>query len=171
GACEPRGDRGERVAGAQRLRPHEVDAEVEVAEPEPALAAELGDGLERLPGLARAAPALRLVEAAGERVEDRVEVGRDVEPEHLEVVADVAHDRQLARVDRLRDRPCEPRAAEAAGQDDDVHRAEPVRSAASAAAVFGPTSPSTRSRSASVSTSSARFGIEATAAGTSSRSA
>ena len=77
-AREPGGDGGERLAGAQRLRADEVEAEVAVAEPEPVLAAERRDRAERLPGLARPAPAALLVVQAGERVEDAVEVGRDV---------------------------------------------------------------------------------------------
>ena len=53
------------------------------------------DGRERLPRLAGPAPAALLVVEACERVEDAVEVGRDRHPEHLEVVADVADDRQI----------------------------------------------------------------------------
>ena len=92
-----RGDGRERLACPQRLCPHEVEAEVAVAEPEPVLAAERGDGRERLPGLACPAPAPLLVVQAGERVEDAVEVGRDGEPEHLEVVADVADHGHVVR--------------------------------------------------------------------------
>ena len=75
GERQPGRDRRERLAAAQRLRADEVQPEVAVAEPEPRLAAELADGLERVPGLVGAAPALRLVEPPGEGVEDRVEVG------------------------------------------------------------------------------------------------
>ena len=82
-------------------RPHEVEPEVAVAEPEPVLAAECGDGPERLPGLARAAPAAFLVVQARERVEDAVEVGRDGETEDVQVVADVADHGHVARIDAL----------------------------------------------------------------------
>ena len=43
--------------------------------------------------------------STGERVEDRVEVGRDVQAEHLEVVADVADDGDVARLDDVRRGP------------------------------------------------------------------
>ena len=108
---------------AEGLRAHEVEAEVAVAEPEPRLAAERRGALERVPRLVRTAPAALLVGQAGERVEDRVEVGRDVEAEHLDVVADVADDRELARVDHLDEPAQEARAADAARQADDLHAA------------------------------------------------
>ena len=92
---EPGGDGRKRLAGAQRLRANEVEAEIAVAEPEPVLAAEGRDRAERFPRLAGPAPAALLVVEAGEGVEDAVEVGRDRHPEHLEVVADVADDRQI----------------------------------------------------------------------------
>ena len=76
-----------------------MEAEVAVAEPEPRLAAELAGRLERVPGLVGAAPAALLVGDARERVEDAVEVGRDVQAEHLDVVADVAYDGDVVRVD------------------------------------------------------------------------
>ncbi len=164
-------DAGERLAVAQLLRADEVEPEVAVAELEPRVGPEAARLPERVPGLVLATPAALLVQAAGERVEDRVEVRRDVEAEDLDVVADVADDRQLLRLDRLRERAGETGAAEAACEDGDLHRARPVRSASSAAAVRGPSRSSSPSRSPSVSTSSARFGIAATAAGTSSRSA
>ena len=90
----------------------------------------------------------------GERVEDRVEVGRDVQAEHLDVVADVA-DRPSARPARAR-----PRARARSGRRRRRRRAATTFTARpSAACVRGPARRPTRSRSSSVSTSSARFGI------------
>ena len=109
--------------------------------------------------------------AAGERVEDAVEVGRDVEAEHLDVVADVADDRQLGRVDRLGQRAREAVRRRGRPRGRRPSRGEPARSASSAARCAAPSRPSSRSRSASVSTSSTRFGIAAIAASTPSRSA
>ena len=57
----------------------------------------------------------------GEAVEDGVEVGRDVEAEHLEVVADVADDRQLARREHVVEPGRELGAADAAGEENDLH--------------------------------------------------
>src|SRR5205814_1824127 len=82
GPGEARRHRRERLAGHEGLRPYEVQAEVEVAELEPRFAAEPLDRLERVPRLPGAAPAALLVREARERVEDAVEVGRDMEPEH-----------------------------------------------------------------------------------------
>jgi hypothetical protein len=114
---EPTCDLGQRRALPQRARAHEVEAEVPVAEREPRLAAEAAGGRERVRRLVAHAPAALLVEEPGERVEDGVEVGRDVEPEDLDVVADV-HDRRDLRGPR---RPCErvhePGAAEPSAED------------------------------------------------------
>ena len=152
------GHGGERLAGAQRLRPHEVEPEIAVAEPEPVLAAERGDGGERLPGLSGAAPASLLVVQAGERVEDAVEVGRDREAEHVEVVADVPDHRHAGRIDGADEPAREAGAADAAGEERDLHSAS---SRPIAACVRGPARRPIRARSSSVSTSSARFGIAA----------
>ena len=79
-------------------------------------------GLERVPRLVRPAPAALLVGEPGERVEDAVEVGRDVQAEHLDVVADVADDRHARPGRRPRRAPREEaRAADAAGEHDDLH--------------------------------------------------
>ncbi len=156
-------DGGERLARAKRLRPDEVEAEIAVAEPEPVLAAERRDRAERLPGLAGPAPASLLVVQAGEGVEDAVEVGRDGHPEHLEVVADVADDGDIRAARHVDEAAREARAADAAGEEDDLHgcRTRPI-----AACVLGPARRPTRRRSSIVSTSSPRFGIAQAIAGT-----
>ena len=63
----------------------------------------------------------------GERVEDGVEVGRDVQAEHLDVVADVADDRHARRVDGLDEPAREAGAADAAGEERDLHRGDDRR--------------------------------------------
>ena len=116
--AEPARHGGERHALAQEPRAHEVETDVAVAEREPALAAEpLGHA--RAPGTLSSpyAPAAFLVEEAGERVEDGVEVGRDVQAEDLDVVADVHDRRHALRADRPRERVHEPRASETAAED------------------------------------------------------
>ena len=134
---EPQRDRRERLSASQRLGAHEVQAEVEVAELEPVFASERAHGLQRAPGLVGTPPAALLVVQPCERVQDRVEVRRDVQPEHLDVVADVPDHGDLSRLDGVDQSPDEPRAAHAAGEDDDPH---------------------TCTRSAGVSTSSRRPG-------------
>ena len=168
---DPRRHRRERLPAPERLRPGEMEPQVAVAELEPRLRAELLGRGARVPGLVRATPALLGVEQARERVDDRVEVGRDVETRYLEVVADVADNGDAARAERLGQRQREARAAEAARQDRNSHRVKPARSSSNTALVWGPSRPSSRSRSPSVSTSSARFGMRAVADGTPRRSA
>ena len=154
---QPSGHRGERLARAQRLRAHEMEPEIAVAEREPVLAAERADRLERVPGLAAPPPAALLVGEAGERVEDRVEIRRDVEAEHLDVVADVADHARRSRAGDVDDAADEARAAHASRKDDDV-QATLLSSSARQACVRGPARNCSRVRSSIVSTSSARFG-------------
>ena len=111
----------QRLALAERLRAHEVEADVEIAEHEPALATPGAGRLERLPRLAGPPPAALGVVQAGEAVEDGVEIGRDVQAEHLQVVADVADDRQLARREHVVEPRRELGAADAAGEENDLH--------------------------------------------------
>ena len=148
----------ERHALAQELGAHEMQADVAVAEPEPRLAAELRDGVERLPRLARAAPAALLVGEAGERVEDAVQIGRDPKAQHLDVVRDVAYDGNVAWIDYTDEAAQEPRATDAAREDRDVHAADSRCSEASTRRVCGPSRSASRARSSGVSTSSMRFG-------------
>ena len=157
GDRQPSGHGGERLSRPQRLSPHEMEPQVAVAEREPVLAAERAGRLECAPGLVAAAPAAPLVGDARERVEDRVEVGRDVQAEHLDVVADVAdHARRGGSCD-VDDAADEARAADAAGKNCDVHTRLPSSSARHAC-VRGPARSWSRVRSSIVSTSSARFG-------------
>src|SRR5207248_6982608 len=146
----------------------EMEPQVPVTELEPGLSAEELDRLARIPRLTGTPPAALLVPEAGEPVEERVEVRRDVEAVHLEVVAHVRDDGQLAGVDDLRQRLHEAGAADAAGQDGDLHRAA-ARRTSSAARVLGPSRASTGSRSSRVSTSSAGLGISASRDGPSAR--
>src|SRR5205814_6196880 len=107
GARDPLGQHRQRLAAAQRLRPDEMEPEIAVAELEPGLAAEPLDRVEGVPGLLRAAPSALLVSQAGERVEQRVQVRRDVEAVHLEVVADIGDHGQVTRRHDLTQRPPE----------------------------------------------------------------
>ena len=150
---EPRRHRRQRLSGAKRLRTDEMKPEVEIAEHEPALASPRTNRIECLPCLTCAAPAtLRVVEPS-QAVEHGVEVGRDVQPEHLEIVADVADHGQLTGSEHVVETRRELGTADAAGEQNDPH----TRNGASAR-VRGPPRPATRSRSSGVSTSSRRFG-------------
>src|SRR5438093_737523 len=126
------------MAPTARIGPHEVKAEVAVTEPEPLVAAQLRHRLERTPALVRAPPAALLVGAAGERVEDAVQIGRDVQAEHLDVVRHVAYDGNVAWIDDSHHAAQEPRAPNAARKDSDVHAADCRSSEASTRRVCTP---------------------------------
>ena len=83
------GHRGERLAFLQQSRAQHVEARVLVAEREPGLSPRLLGHRHRLIRVAAHAPSALLVEEAGQRVHDRVEVRGDVQIPHLQVVADV----------------------------------------------------------------------------------
>ena len=106
---------------AESPRAHEVEPDVAVAEPEPVLAAQARRRLERVPRLVGPPPATLGVDEPGERVEQAVEVRRDVEPEDLEVVADVADDGELAGLEDAGEAAREAGAAAAAREEDDPH--------------------------------------------------
>ena len=82
--------------------------------------------------------------------------GETRQAEHLEVVADVPDHRHVAAADRLDEAAREAGAADAAGEERDLHgwNTLPI-----AACVRGPARSPMRRRSSIVSTSSLRFGI------------
>ena len=86
------------LAGREPPRALDMGGEIAVAELEPGLAAERRERRHEGPGLVAPAPAaLRIVET-GERVHQRVDVGRDRQAEMLEVVAGVGdHDEFAGR--------------------------------------------------------------------------
>ena len=113
-AGETRGHCRQRLTRLERSCADKVEADVSVAELEPGLLAELLRSSERVPGLVCAPPAALLVGESRQRVEQRVEVRRDVQAEDLDVVADVPDDRQLAG--HLDETACEAGAPDAAGE-------------------------------------------------------
>src|SRR5436190_2621509 len=123
--------------------------EVAVAEPEPVLAAECRDRLQRVPRLVRAPPAALVVVQPGEGVEHAVEVGGNAHPEHLDVVADVDDRRDVLAAERLDQSADELRAPNPAAENADVQTRT-----SRAPRVFRPTRSATRLRSSHVSTSS-----------------
>ena len=80
---------GELAAGGQQPGTAHVDGEVAVAEAEPGVAAELAQRIHEAPGLVAAAPAEDRVLQIGKRVGHGVDVGRDREPQVLEVIGGV----------------------------------------------------------------------------------
>ncbi len=137
---------------------------IAVAEPEPVLPSPARRGVEGVPRLVRPPPASLRIDKPGERVEQAVEIRRDVETEDLDVVADVSDHRELARVEHGRETTCEAGAASAAREEDDLHAGT-----ARSARVRGPSLAESRSRSVSESTSSSSSGIETVANDASSR--
>ena len=104
------------------------------------------------------------VDEPGERVEQTVEIRRDMETEDLDVVADVSDHRELARVEHGREAAREASATATAREQDRFHTGT-----ASSARVLGPSRASGRSRSESESMSISSSGIETVANGASSR--
>ena len=125
---------------AEPLRPHDVGAEVEVAEREPLGDRPVGGELTlNAVALVRATPALALVHAVAERVEQGVEVGADPKPEQGDVVSGVGDDgdRRVLEprcgVEVVAEAADEASAADAAGESRDVHVRESVSRACEAA--------------------------------------
>ena len=114
-------------------RPGHVRTHVAVPEPEPlrthSVCGELALDVVRL---VRAPPALGLVDAAAQRVEDGVEVGTDAQPEEGDVVSGVADDGDVGAlelrgaVDVGEQATQEAGAPDPAGEGGDVHGRESV---------------------------------------------
>ena len=99
-AAEVGGDGGEGLARLEPARALEMNGKVAIAKAEPVLAAERGERLHERPRLVAPAPSeLRVVEA-GERVHQRVGVGRDMQAEMLEIVADIGDDDEIVAARR-----------------------------------------------------------------------
>ena len=102
-----RGDRGQRAAAAQRVGAKDVRGEVACRRGgtrsrrrSAAERVEAGEACRR----ARPQPCAR-IDDAGQRVDDRVEVGRDVQAEEGLVVAGVDDDREAARIKKRAEAP------------------------------------------------------------------
>jgi hypothetical protein len=128
--AEPVRDRaghlGQHPSLAEEARSVQMRGQIAIAEIEPrrfAKARHPTKGVKRLVGQP---PAACEVDHAGERVADRVEVGRNVEPPDLRVVARVDDDGQIARVEELGEPPHQLRGARAAREGHGVHGGAPV---------------------------------------------
>ncbi len=124
--AEPRGDLaghlGQRRAGREPVRAEQVGREVEIAEVEPGhVGVEGPELLGRAEGLVPPSPSALSVERVPQPVGDRVQIGRDVEPVHLDVVRGV-HDHRDVRGRHGADQPAEelPRA-DPTGERRDPH--------------------------------------------------
>src|SRR4029453_14047542 len=122
-ASEALRDRREQLAALERLPTGEVKAEIPVAELKPGVGAEVGGGLQGVPGLVRASPSPSFVPDASKRVEESVDVGRDVQAVQLDIVADVADHGHLGRIGHVEQPLYEPGAADSAAQDGDLQSA------------------------------------------------
>ena len=82
-------DAAERLAGAHPFGAEQMRCEIAIAKVEPGPAVEAGERAQRVEAFALEAPSGLRIGGAGERVDDRVEVGRDVKSVELLVVAGV----------------------------------------------------------------------------------
>ena len=103
----------------------EMEGEIPVAEPEPGLTAEGRHRLEAVERLVAPAPPPVAIEAAGQSVGDRIEIGGDVEPPPLEIVPGVADDGEVRGIDHGGETPDQLGGSGAAGEDDDHGRRGP----------------------------------------------
>ena len=116
---EQRRDLRQCAAGGQASRPQHVRRQIAVAELEPGLAAEPLHRRHEIPGFAGKAPAALRIVLVGQRVEHRVDVGRDVQAEMDEIVRGVDDDGKLVGRQHGRKTARELAAADAAGQCED----------------------------------------------------
>ena len=100
----------------------QVQGEVRIAQPKPGLAAEPLQRLHEPPGLVLAAPSGDRVGDFGQRVRERVHVGRDVQTPVFEVVAGVDHEYDIPGGQQLGKAEGELRPAHTAGQRQYGHR-------------------------------------------------
>ena len=80
-------------ASREQLGAAQVHRQIQVTEAEPRLAAEALERVHAAERVAACAPAALLVDEPSERVQDRVDVGRDAQPVQGHVVARVDDDR------------------------------------------------------------------------------
>ena len=107
----------------RRRRALHVRRQVGIADHEPGRRAVALEHRVRRERVAPDAPAAFGVDQAAERIEQRVDVGADVQPVELHVVADVGDDGQLDAIAQQLEAVRELGAASAAGEERDLHEA------------------------------------------------
>src|SRR3546814_10703127 len=93
---------------------------IAITELKPILAAQRSHRAHEAPALGFTAPALRGIGLAGQRIEQRIDVRRDREPEMLEIVAGIDDGRYRSRRNGVAEAEHQFRPADAARQDGDV---------------------------------------------------
>src|SRR5271155_3007594 len=99
-----------------------MGSEIAIAKLEPGLAAQRLERRHEGPGLAAPTPSELRVVDPGERVEERVDIRRNREPEMLEIVAGVGDDGQLSRWQNTVQAEGQLGAADPARQRQHAHR-------------------------------------------------
>ncbi len=113
---EPRGDFRQTLTFAQQSCSLDMDRQIAVAEPEPSLATQLAKSSHEGPGLVAASPAHLLILESCQRIHQRIEVGRDMEPEMFKIVTRVRDNRQSAGGQDASEARSELCSANASGQ-------------------------------------------------------
>ena len=72
----------------------DVHCKVTVTERKPSFCAKRAKRAHKVPGFLRAAPTTLRIGEIGKRVEDSVEIGRDIEPEMFEIIPGIHHNCQ-----------------------------------------------------------------------------
>src|SRR4051794_32460161 len=108
--------RRQALAGVEAAGTLDMRREIAVAEPEPGLAAERFEGRHECPGLAVPPPAEFRIRLPRQRIEQRVEIGRDRQAEMLEIIAGIGDNGQHIRQQDAVQAERELGAPDAAGQ-------------------------------------------------------
>ena len=93
--AEVLGDHRQCFTGPQSARALDMHRKIAVAQPEPGLAADRRQRFHERPGLVMTAPAELRIGKPGQRVHHRVDVGRNGEPEMVEIIARIGDDQQF----------------------------------------------------------------------------
>ncbi len=113
-SCEFR----QRGSATQRLRSLDMHGEIAITQPEPGFATEIAKRRHEVPGFISTTPAALDIAEATQRVDDRVDIRRNMQTEVLEVVACIDDNGQV-RTDQAIEAKRQLGAADAATQRDD----------------------------------------------------
>ena len=111
---------GQALPRTQPVGAQDVHGQIAIAKLKPGLAPQLAQRTHHLPCFLRPPPSPLRISDAAERIKYSVEIGRDVEPEMLEVISGVDDHRQLLGIERAIKAEREFGAADATAQREDM---------------------------------------------------
>ena len=99
GSGDAADDPRQRLSAPQPPRALDMEGEIAIAQSEPGLPAQRLERRHEVPALIAAAPAQLAIGEAGERIENRVDIGRDGEAQMLEIIAGIHDEREVPAKD------------------------------------------------------------------------